>query len=73
MRKGWGNNNASPFLLPFLSRVFPVLIKSIGNRQKREQRLVLRNPLSEKALLLLVCSYLGETENGFIAMFPYDI
>ena len=27
----------------------------------------------EKALLLLVCSCLGETENGFIAMFPYDI
>lgn len=50
-----------------------MVTKSNGDRKKREQRLVLRNPLSEKALLLLVCSCLGETENGFIAMFPYDI
>ncbi len=34
MRKGWGNNNASPFLLPFLSRVFPVLIEIYWEQAK---------------------------------------
>ena len=52
-------------------RVFYLTRRGISDGY--EQRLVLRNPLSEKALFLLVCSCLGETENGFIAMFPYDI
>lgn len=34
MRKGWGNNNASPFLLPFLLRAFPVSIEIYWEQAK---------------------------------------
>ena len=34
MRKGWGNNNASPFLLPFLSRAFHVSVENYSGQLK---------------------------------------
>ena len=70
MRKGGATTMSHPFVTFSFTRLSCVNRNLLGTDKKREQRLVLRNPLSEKALLLLVCSCLGETENGFIAMFP---